>query len=176
MRPLVALLICATLRPALFEASFNGVWVLNERLSRFASSAKPDRVVMEVNSTASGWMCVLEIRTDARGQHLQSDQYSSGPTDPVQAAEKIAIRSRVLLRSQGTGVVEEWAIAPDGLLLIKRPHRTAPGTKHDRLVFQRAEERASTVNPGSKESIERKSYWYPVLLSAWLSAPWRHPA
>jgi len=109
---------------------------------------------MEVNSTASGWMCVLEIRTDARGQHLQSDQYSSGPTDPVQAAEKIAIRSRVLLRSQGTGVVEEWAIAPDGLLLIKRPHRTAPGTKHDRLVFHRAEERASTVNPGGKESIE----------------------
>ena len=43
MRPLVALLICATLRPAPFEASFNGVWVLNERLSRFASSAKPDR-------------------------------------------------------------------------------------------------------------------------------------
>ena len=81
MHCLVALLISATLRPAPVEASFNGVWVLNQRLSRFASPAKPDRVMMEVNSTASGWVCVLGIRTDARGQHRQSDQYSSPPTD-----------------------------------------------------------------------------------------------
>jgi hypothetical protein len=156
MRWLFALLISATLSPAPFEASFNGVWVLNQRLSRFASPAKPDRLVMEVNSTASGWVCVLEVRTDTRGQHLQADQYSSRRTDPVPAAQRpaAAATNRVLLRSQGTGVVEEWAMAPDGLLLIKRPHPTALGTKHDRLVFQRAERCASIVNPLSMGSME----------------------
>jgi len=112
--------------------------------------------VMEVNSTASGCVCVLEIRTDARGQHLHSDQYSSRPADPVPAAQKTAVATtnRVLFRSQGTGVVEEWVIAPDGLLLIQRPHSTAPDTKRDRLVFQRAERRPSVVNPPGKESLE----------------------
>ena len=156
MRWLVALLISATLSPAPFQASFNGVWVLNQRLSRFSSPAKPDRVVMEVNSTASGCVCVLEIRTDTRGQHLHSDQYSSRPADPMPAAQKTTVTTtnRVLFRSQGTGVVEEWAIAPDGLLLILRPNSTAPGTKRDRLVFPRAERRSSVVNPRGKESLE----------------------
>jgi hypothetical protein len=74
MRWLVALLACVTLSPAHFEASINGVCVLNQRLSRFASPAMPARAVMQVDSAAPGWVCVLEIRTDARGQHLQSDQ------------------------------------------------------------------------------------------------------
>jgi hypothetical protein len=141
MRWLAALLASVTLSPAHFEASINGVWVLNQRLSRFASPALPARVVMEVDSAAPGWVCVLEIRTDARGQHLQSDQYAFDPASPEPVAQKTAIATtnRVLLRSQGTGIVEEWSMEPDGVLLIQRPLPTALGTNHDQLVFQRAE-------------------------------------
>ena len=39
MRWLVALLVSATHSPAPCEASFNGFWVLNQRLSRFAGPA-----------------------------------------------------------------------------------------------------------------------------------------
>jgi hypothetical protein len=156
MRWLAGLLASVTLSSAHFEASINGVWVLNQRLSRFASSALPERVVMQVDSTTSGWVCVLVITTDARGQHLQSDQYAIHPASAVPVAQKTATATtnRSLLRHQGTGVVEEWAIATGGLLLIQRPHPTAPGTKHDRLVFQRAERRGLVVNPWRKKSIE----------------------
>lgn len=141
MRWFVALLVSVAVGHPHFEASINGVWALNQGLSRFATPEIPERVVMEVDSTAPGWVCVLEIRTDARGEHLQSDQYSihAANAGPVAQNTVTATTRRFLLRSQGTGLVEEWIMAPEGLLLIQRPLSTALDTKHDRLVFQRAE-------------------------------------
>jgi hypothetical protein len=63
---MAALLASVTLSSAHFEASSKGVWALNQRLSRFAGPALPARVVMQVDSAALGWVCVLEITTDAR--------------------------------------------------------------------------------------------------------------
>jgi hypothetical protein len=48
-----------------FEASINGICVLNQCLSRFASPVPPERVVMEINSTAPDWVCIVEVRIDA---------------------------------------------------------------------------------------------------------------
>jgi hypothetical protein len=81
---------------------------------------------------------------DARGQHLQSDQYAFDLASPGPLAQKraIATTNRVLLRRQTTGVVEEWTVAPDGSLLIQRPLPTALSTKRDWLVFQRVERMA----------------------------------
>ena len=81
--------------------------------------------------------------------HLKLDQYAIHPADPAPVTQEIATETakRFLLRSQETGVVEEWAMASDGLLHIHRPHSKAHGTKHDRLVFQRAERRALVVIP-----------------------------
>jgi hypothetical protein len=82
------------------------------------------------------------------------------PTDPVPSAEKIVIRNRVLFRSQGTGVVEDWAMAPGALLRFQRPHPTAPGTTHDRLVFQRAERRVLVL-----QSLQKRKGRPPALLT-----------
>jgi hypothetical protein len=143
MRWVVALLLSVAVGHPHFEASINGVWALNQGLSGFASPDVPERVVMEVDSTAPGWVCVWEIRTDARGQHLQSDQYAIRATNaiPVGQNTTTAPISRFLLLSQGSGIVEEWSVGPNGLLLIQRPFPTTPGTRQDRLVFQRAERR-----------------------------------
>jgi hypothetical protein len=74
------------------------------------------------------------------GQHLQSDQYSIRAANAVPVGQKTAAAtpSRFLLRSQETSIVEQSTIAPDGLLLIERPLPKEVGTKHDRLIFQRA--------------------------------------
>jgi hypothetical protein len=147
MRWVVTLLFAVTANPAYSEASINGVWVLNQRLSSFANPSIPEKVVMEANSTAPGWVSVFEIRTDARGQHIQSERYSIRAANAVPVGQDTtrAPISRFLLRSQGTGIVEEWGVEPNGLLLVRRPLPTGVRTNYERLVFQRAERRGLEV-------------------------------